>query len=51
MSTSTSTVFKLITKSSKVGFQAYITAARVNAPATITADPKLDKSAVIYGPW
>jgi arylamine N-acetyltransferase len=34
-----------------LGFQAYITAARVNAPATITADPTLNKSVVIYGPW
>lgn len=34
-----------------LGFQAYCTGGRLNAPASPAADSNLDKSKVVYGPW
>ncbi|KAL2164962.1 hypothetical protein VTH06DRAFT_258 [Thermothelomyces fergusii] len=34
-----------------LGFAAYCTGARLNAPASVAADPAMDKSKVAYGPW
>ncbi|KFY81216.1 hypothetical protein V499_00042 [Pseudogymnoascus sp. VKM F-103] len=34
-----------------LGFQVYCTGGHLNAPASLGADPNLDKSKVVYGPW